>query len=66
MKITYLLAKFGGHRRCGSENIMILVCHVIFQNHVIKRSCDFIGRSLSRQVIIVPSLMATETVVVKI
>ena len=29
-------AKFGGHRQCGSGDIMVLVCHVISQDHVIK------------------------------
>ena len=41
------LDKFGGHRHCGSENIMISVCSVILQDHVIKESCDFMGRSLT-------------------
>ena len=31
-----------------SGDIMILVCHVTSQDHVIKESCDFIGRSPSR------------------
>ena len=30
------LAKFGGHRHCGSEDIMILVYQVISQEHMIK------------------------------
>ena len=36
IKVSYSLAKFGGHRHCGSENITILVSHVILQDHVIK------------------------------
>ena len=32
---------------CGSEDIMILVCHVILQGHLIKKSSDFMGRSPS-------------------
>ena len=41
-------SKFGGHRLCGSvDNIMVLVCHMILQDQVIKDSCDFIDRSLS-------------------
>ena len=28
---------FGGHKHCGSRDIIILVCHVISQNHVIER-----------------------------
>ena len=30
------LAKFGGHRHCGSGDIMVLVCQVISQDHMIK------------------------------
>ena len=41
---------------------MIFVCHVTLQDHVIKGSCDFINRSLSRQVTIMQSLMAVTTV----
>ena len=41
-------AKFGGDRQSGSDNIMILVCHMILQDLVIKRSCDFMARSPSR------------------
>ena len=31
---------------------MVLVCPVIWQDHRMKRSCDFIGRSPSREVTI--------------
>ena len=43
---SYPFAKFGCHRHCGSEDIMILVCHVVSQNHVIKESFDFIGKGI--------------------
>ena len=36
MKLSYHLAKFGSHRHCGSGDIMILVYHVISQDHKIK------------------------------
>ena len=36
-------AKFGGYRHCCSGDIIILVCHVISQDHLIKGLCDFIG-----------------------
>ena len=36
-------AKFCGHSYSGSGVIMILVCHVISQDHVIKGPCDFMG-----------------------
>ena len=41
--VSYHPAKFGSHSHSGSEIIMILVCHVILQNHMIKGSCSFIG-----------------------
>ena len=58
---SHQLAKFGGYRHCGSADIMILVCHKTSQNHVIKESWDFIGRSPLRQVTIMPSLIAIDT-----
>ena len=36
------------HRLCDNGDIMVLASHVISQNHVIKRSCDFIGSSPSK------------------
>ena len=42
----YHPAKFGGHMHCGSADVMALVCHAMLQNHVIKGSCDFMGRNL--------------------
>ena len=36
-------AKFGGHMHGGSGYKIILVCHVILQDHVIQGSCDFMG-----------------------
>ena len=41
IKVSYHPVKLGGHRHFGSEDIMISVCHVILQDHVIKGSCDF-------------------------
>ena len=35
--------KFGSHRRYGSTDIMILVCHLISQDRVIEGSRNFIG-----------------------
>ena len=32
----------GDHRHCISGD-MFLVCHVISEDHVVKRSCDFMG-----------------------
>ena len=46
--MIYHPTNFGDHRHCGSEKIIVLVCHVIPQDHVIKESCDFMERGLSR------------------
>ena len=35
--------KFGGHRHCGSENVMVLDYHLISKNCVMKGLYDFIG-----------------------
>ena len=51
--------KFGDDRQCGSGDIMVLVvCHVISQDHVIKGFSDFMSRS--------PSLVAIDTLVLEI
>ena len=31
--------KFGGQKHCGNRVIMVLICHVILQDHVIKDLC---------------------------
>ena len=36
--------KFRDHRHCVSGDIMVLVSHVILQNHAIKTSCEFFGQ----------------------
>ena len=45
--LSYLTkdAKFGCHRHCGSGNLMFSAFHVIFQDHMVKGSCELIGRS---------------------
>ena len=58
--------KFAGHRHCGSGDIMILVCHVILQDHLIKGSCDSTPRRPSRQVTIFPSFVATDALEMEI
>ena len=63
--VSFQSASFGGYRHCSSEDIMILVCHVILQNRVIKGSCEFMGKTPSRQVTILPSLLIIGTVVVE-
>ena len=39
--------KFGGQWHCRSEDIIVLVCLVILQNHVTKGSGSFMGSSPS-------------------
>ena len=36
VKVYHHLGKFGAHRHCGGEDIMVLVCQVILQDHLIK------------------------------
>ena len=40
--------QFGGQRHSRSGDIIALVFHVISQHHVIKGTCEVIGRSPSR------------------
>ena len=65
-KISHHPAKYCHHRHCDSGDIMILACHVISQNRVIKGSCDFMGSILSRWATILPSLVVIDTFVVEI
>ena len=66
IEISYHPAKFDGQKHCVSGCIMILVNPVILQDHVIKGSCDFLGRGLSREITILPSLVAIGTMVAEI
>ena len=59
---THHPANFSGHRSRGSRDIMILVCQVISQDHIIKGSCDIMARRLSGKVNILASLVAIGTV----
>ena len=40
---SHLPAKFSCDRHCGSGDIIVLVCHVILQNHIIKGSNALYG-----------------------
>ena len=44
--MSYHPAKFGGHKHSGSRYIMVLVCHVISEDQVIKGSCNFMGEGV--------------------
>ena len=39
----WLPTTFSGDRHGSSRDIMVLVCHVISQDHMIKRLCDVKG-----------------------
>ena len=44
-KVSHHCVKFCGHRHCDSGIILFLVCHLISQDHVIKRSYAFFNLS---------------------
>ena len=46
--MSYHPAKFGDHKLPGGRDLMIFVCHVILQDHVIRALCDFMVRNPSR------------------
>ena len=54
--VYHHIAKFGGHRYCNSS--MFLVCHIIKKDHITKVSGDYNHKSSSRQVTILPRLVA--------
>ena len=58
--------KFGGYRHRGEKDILILVCKVILQYHVINGSCEFMARNPSRKSNILASLGVISIVVVEI
>ena len=41
LKVSHHPLNFSGYRDFGRGEIMTLVCHVIFQNHVMKVLCDY-------------------------
>ena len=66
IKVSHHSTKFGGPRHCDNGDVLVLVYHGISQEYVIKWLCDFIGRSQSRQVTIVQSLVAIMALVTNI
>ena len=59
-------AKFGSKRQCISGDVMVLVCLMTSQDHVIKESYDFMGESPLRSVTNLSILVAISTVEVEI
>ena len=57
---------FGSHIHCASRDTIFLIDHVILKDHVIKGSSDFMTRSLLRELITLPSLVAIDRVAVAI
>ena len=47
-KVNHNPTKSGGYRLSDSEDMMVLVSHMILKDHVIKWSYDVMGRTLSR------------------
>ena len=41
--VSQYFTKYGGKKLCDTGDKMVLVCHVILQDHVIKRPFDFVG-----------------------
>ena len=44
--VSHHPAKFGYHEHFDSGDIIVLVCHVTLQDHMINGSCDFMVRTL--------------------
>ena len=61
--VSHIPREFRGHREHGSRDIMVLVCHIISQDRMTKVSSNIIGKSPSRIVTILPSLVVISTVV---
>ena len=53
-------------RDTGSGDIMIFVCYLTLQYHMIKALNDFMVKKLSMYITILPSLVAISTVIVDI
>ena len=44
--VIYHSANLGGHKYCGTRN-MIIIYSTILRDHVVTKSCGFMGGSLS-------------------
>ena len=62
VKVKYHFTKFDGHRHSSSGHIMVFVCLVTLQDHVIKVLNDFMYKSPLRYISILPSLVVIGTV----
>ena len=62
---SHHLVKLGGQGHCSSEDITVLICHVILQDGVAQEPYDLYGRSASRHVTAMTSLVIIGSVVVE-
>ena len=46
LKVSHYSGKFGGHKHCGSGDIILLVCHAISQDHTTKGLSNYGWKSL--------------------
>ena len=56
----------GAHRSSASEDVTCLICHVNSLDHVMNGLCDFFGKSFSRYVTTVASLVTIGIVIMEI
>ena len=42
LKVSHPPTNFFDHKYCGGGDIMVLVCHMIFQDQIMKQSFDFV------------------------
>ena len=54
--VSHYPANFTGHKHCGNDDVVVLVCKVILENHVTKGSGKFVGRRPFRKIMILSSL----------
>ena len=63
---SYHSAKFCCYRHSCNRDMVVFVCHVTLQDHMVKALYDFVIRSLSRYITILANLVAIDVAVVEI
>lgn len=43
LTLNHYIATYGDFRFCGSGDIVFVICHVILEDHVTKKSCDLMS-----------------------
>ena len=66
LKVSHNSGRLGSHKDCASGDIMFLVCQLIAEDHVTKEKSNPLGRSGSKLVTMLQSLVVIDTVVVEI